>query len=219
MKVRVVIDVEMCRVRTKSKKYPHKNEIIQIGAVMLNEAYEIVSRFSTYVKPRYGKIDYYIATLTGISERNVKNAPDIEAALSEILLWIGEYNVYFYSWSDTDYFQIRNEIEHKCHEDCKWERILDQSKWIDYQKVFGKRLESARLFKLTEALDLAELDTEGHFHDGFDDALNTARLMAKLEMHKNYRTLIERIRENEAKQIPLTSSLGNILQGLVLETA
>ena len=219
MNVRVVIDVEMCRVRTKSKGYPHKNEIIQIGAVMLNEAYEIVSRFSTYVKPRYGKIDCFIATLTGISERSIKDAPDIETALEEMLLWIGENNAYFYSWSDTDYYQIRNEIQNKCSENCRWEKILDQSKWIDYQKAFGERMESTRLYKLTEALYLAEIDIEGHFHDGLNDALNTAHLISKLEVHKNYRTLIERIRENEAQQAPLTISLGNILQGLVLETA
>ena len=78
---------------------------------------------------------------------------------------------------------------------------------------------TGRLYKLTEALDLAEIDIEGHFHDGLNDALNTAHLISKLEVHKNYRTLIERIRENEAQQAPLTISLGNILQGLVLETA
>ena len=219
MNIRVVIDVEMCRVRTRTNRYPHKNEIIQIGAVMMNETYEIVSRFSTYVKPRYGKIDCFIATLTGISERTVKDAPDIEAALEEMLLWIGENNAYFYSWSDTDYYQIRNEIQYKCSKDCKWGKMLDQSRWIDYQKVFGERLESTRLYKLAEALDLSEIDTEGNLHDGLDDALNTARLISKLEMHKNYRTLLERLRENNAQQAPLTISLGNILQGLVLETA
>ena len=215
MNIRVVIDVEMCRVRTRTNRYPHKNEIIQIGAVMMNETYEIVSRFSTYVKPRYGKIDCFIATLTGISERTVKDAPDIEAALEEMLLWIGENNAYFYSWSDTDYYQIRNEIQYKCSKDCKWGKMLDQSRWIDYQKVFGERLESTRLYKLAEALDLSEIDTEGNLHD----ALNTARLISKLEMHKNYRTLLERLRENNAQQAPLTISLGNILQRLVLETA
>ena len=219
MNIRVVIDVEMCRVRTRTNRYPHKNEIIQIGAVMMNETYEIVSRFSTYVKPRYGEIDCFIATLTGISERTVKDAPDIEAALEEMLLWIGENNAYFYSWSDTDYYQIRNEIQYKCSKDCKWGKMLDQSRWIDYQKVFGERLESTRLYKLAEALDLSEIDTEGNLHDGLDDALNTARLISKLEMHKNYRTLLERLRENNAQQAPLTISLGNILQGLVLETA
>lgn len=186
---------------------------------MLNETYEMVSRFSTYVKPRYGKIDPFIATLTGISERAIKNAPDIEAALEEMLLWIGENNVYFYSWSDNDYYQIRNEIQYKCSRNSRWEEMLDQSKWIDYQKEFGERLGSTRLYKLTEALDLAEIDTEGKLHDGLDDALNTARLIGKLEMHKNYRTVLERIRENEEHQAPLTISLQNILQGLELETA
>lgn len=219
MKVRVVIDVEMCRVHTKNTTYPYKNEIIQIGAVLMNENYEIQSEFSTYVKPQFGKVDYYISMLTGISERTLKNAPHIEEALTQMLNWIGSSEVVFYSWSDTDYYQIRNEIQQKCDEDVRWERLLNQANWIDYQRKLGDRLESYKLLRLTEALDLAEVDTSGKLHDGLDDALNTARMIAKLETNKDYRTIIERLREKEKSQEPLTTPLGGLLQGLLLETA
>ncbi len=219
MKVQVVIDVEMCRVRSKPSKYPYKSEIIQIGAVMMDEAYKIIDKYSTYIKPRYGKIDHYIVTLTGISERTVKEAPDIEEALLQMVRWIGDNDVVFYSWSTTDYYQIRNEIRYKCQDNICWDMFLNPANWIDYQEKLGKRLESSRLLKSTEALDLAEVDTEGHMHDGFDDAYNTARMIAKLEVHKDYQTLIERIRENEENQKPLTTSLGYLLQGVILELA
>ena len=160
MKVRVVIDVEMCRVRAITKGYPHRNEIIQIGAVMMNEAYEVLDKFSTFVKPRFGSIDRYILRLTGISDKNIKNAPDVEKAFEELLQWAGNNEVLFYSWSDADYHQIRNEIMWKCKENRRWELLLDRNNWIDYQKSFGERLGSAKLLKLTEALEWAEVDTD-----------------------------------------------------------
>ena len=217
MSVRIVIDVEMCKVQFKVSTYPYKNEIIQIGAVKMNEAYDILDTFSTYVKPRYGKVDRFIGTLTGISERTIKNAPDIEEALLQMIGWIDDTEAVFYSWSSTDYFQIRNEIQLKCHENGKWAGILDQANWIDYQAKLGKRLEAANPMKLSEALDLAEIDTEGRLHDGSDDALNTARMIAKLEQQKDYKTLIERIRANEKDKEPLTASLGDLFRGLKLK--
>ena len=219
MKTNIVIDVEMCAVHLRTSAYPYKNEIIQIGAVMLNEAYEIVDRFSTYVKPRYGRIDNFILKLTGISERAVKEAPDIETALTKMLDWISDKEAVFYSWSPTDFFQIRNEIRFKCQESTRWDPLLDRDNWVDYQQKLGERLRSENLLKLTDALLLAEINTQGSMHNGLDDAYNTALLIAKLEVQKNYLTLIEKIRAREAEQKPLTVSLGSFMQGITLATA
>ncbi len=217
MKIQVVIDVEMCKVQIKAYNYPYKNEIIQIGAVKMDEKYEILDSFSTYVKPRYGKIDHFIDRMTGISERNLKGAPDIEDALLKMLQWISDDEAVFYSWSTTDYTQIRNEIRFKCRDDVNWDLLLDQENWIDYQERLGTRLGSQRSLKLSDALELVEIDTKGRAHDGLDDAYNTACMIAKLEQNKDYKTLIERFRANEENQKPLTTSLGQLLQGLSLE--
>ena len=219
MKVHVGIEVEMCRVQSRKRKYSCKNEIIQIVAVMMDDNYEIIDKYSTYVQPRYGKIDHFIVSLTGISERTIKDAPDIEEALNEMLEWIGDKDVTFYSWSPTDYFQIRKEIHRKCQSDVRWTVLLEQDRWIDYQRQFGERLDSPRLLKLTEALDLAEIDTKGHLHDGLDDAYNTACMISKLEKNKDYQTLLERARVREREQKPLTITLGSLMQGLIIESA
>ena len=219
MQTLIVLDVEMCRVQMRTDRFPYRHEIIQIGAVKLNDSYEIVDEFSTYVRPRYGKVDFFIEDLTGITEQMVKQAPDIEEALQRMVQWVGEDEADFYSWSDTDYYQIRNEILCKCQENACWDLLLNQTNWVDYQAKFSERLESPKALKLAEALDLAEIDPEGHLHDGLADAYNTARLIAKLETQKDYRTLIERNRVREKNEEPLTTSLGAFLQGLVLESA
>ena len=217
MKVLIVIDVEMCRVYSRPRGYPPKNEIIQIGAVKMNESYDILDKFSVYVKPRFGQIDRFIASLTGISERTIKGSPDIEEALTMLLQWADSEDVTFYSWSETDYHQIRNEIKYKCGETERFKVLLNRMNWIDYQEKFRKRIKSRSALNLPEALQLVELDTEGRLHDGLDDAYNTACLIAKLETQKDYQTLIERIRAKEKEQEPLTTSLGSLLGEMKLD--
>ena len=219
MKTNIVIDVEMCGVKQRKSCYSCRNEIIQIGAVMLDETYEIVDKFSTYVKPRYGRIDNYIFKLTGISDKSIKDAPDIEDALTHMLEWIGSNDAVFYSWSTTDFFQIRNEIRTKCQDSSKLDSLLDIGNWVDYQQKLGKRLCAEHLIKLSDALLLAEVDTQGRMHNGLDDAYNTALMIAKLEVQKNYMTLIEKYRAREAEQKPLSVSLGDLMKGITLATA
>ena len=79
----VVVDLEMCRVIGRNKQFPYANEIIQIGAALLDERYEIVDRFMSYVKPVFGRIDSFIYNLTGIGGRDVREAPFLEEALSD----------------------------------------------------------------------------------------------------------------------------------------
>ncbi len=48
----VVVDLEMCKVpySNRKKEFHGANETIQIGAVLLNENYEVVDEFNTYVR-------------------------------------------------------------------------------------------------------------------------------------------------------------------------
>lgn len=57
----VIVDLEMCRVPKglKREKFGSASELIEIGAVLLDDAYEIEDRFKTYVSPEYGEIDRY----------------------------------------------------------------------------------------------------------------------------------------------------------------
>ncbi len=215
----VVIDVEMCKVQKSYgwKDYHYANEIIQIGAVMMNENYEMIGEFSSYVHPQYGKIDHFIENLTGIREADIRNAPSLEDVLRSMLLWIGNREVIFYSWSDTDYYQIHGEILEKGYGKDEMKRFLDIENWIDYQKVLNERFSLNRRLSLSDALTMAELDPEGRAHDGLVDAYNTARMIAKAELHPEYKFTIEKLREKEST--PLSVSLGSLLEGFTFDVA
>lgn len=54
----IIMDLEMCRTPkgTKRDNLFLKNELIQIGAVLLDDNYEEVDTFMTYVSPQHSRI-------------------------------------------------------------------------------------------------------------------------------------------------------------------
>ena len=217
MKANVVIDIEMCTVQKEYqwKDYPYEHEIIQIGAVLMDGTYEITDEFSSYVRPKYGRIDHFIQQLTGIGDKEIMEAPSLEEALEMMVSWLSGYEVTFYSWSRTDYVQIVREIQAKEIDEEKTAVFLDKENWVDYQLTAGKRFGKPWRMSLEDALMFAEVEPEGKQHDGLADARNTARLIAKMEKNPESHFLQDRLQEEKEKNSePLGTSLGSLLDGL-----
>ena len=201
MKANVVIDIEMCTVQKEYqwKDYPYEHEIIQIGAVLMDGTYEITDEFSSYVRPKYGRIDHFIQQLTGIGDKEIMEAPSLEEALEMMVSWLSGYEVTFYSWSRTDYVQIVREIQAKEIDEEKTAVFLDKENWVDYQLTAGKRFGKPWRMSLEDALMFAEVEPEGKQHDGLADARNTARLIAKMEKNPESHFLQDRLQEEKEK--------------------
>lgn len=183
----LVIDLEMCKVpkQYRSRKYRYSNEIIQVGAVLLDEAYEEVGRINQYVHPEYGVLDQFIADLTGIKNCNIKNAPLLESVLTHMVDWLGEREYKIYAWSGNDRSQLLHEIKGKKIENEKIDYFMRKENWIDYQDVYGKRFGFSREVALEEALLACDIDVQGTLHNGLDDAINTASIIKLLEKNEN----------------------------------
>ena len=54
---------------------------------------------------------------------------------------------------------------------------ITNDRWTDYQKTFDNRYDFDRSVGLADALELCEIEPDGHFHDGLDDAINTADIV------------------------------------------
>ena len=70
----VCIDLEMTEFSASQRCFvPGANgEVIQFGAVMLDENYNMLSEFSSYVKPVYSSVTPIINQLTGIINQNLE---------------------------------------------------------------------------------------------------------------------------------------------------
>ena len=88
----VVLDLEMCRIpkALMNEDYKWSRETIQIGAVLLDDDYNVVKKFSTFVCPEYGRLDPFIINLTGITKENVYTAPTYREAMEKFLRWLPE---------------------------------------------------------------------------------------------------------------------------------
>ena len=211
-----VIDLEMCQVPKECRKYgfKYRQETIQIGAVLLNEDYEVIDEFNTYVKPQFGWIDVFIEKLTGITQHDVADAPCFEEALEAFLDWLPADDVRCVSWSDSDPKQIIHECVQKGIEDDRLEIIF--ANWIDCQKTFGRKMDRKKAYSLEEALFISDIAPEGRAHNGLVDAENTAVLFTKLETDPDYRLneFYETARKEEVDH--LSFCMGDLFAGIVL---
>ena len=176
----VIVDFEMCSVPKgeKRERYKWRNEIIQIGAVLVNEELKIVDSFSSFVKPQFGVIDGFIEKLTGIKKADTENAPIFCDALDEFIGWIPEGAVPV-AWSNNDEKQIRRECEEKGIENPRLSELLEV--WTDCQVMFGDKMDCGKCYKLTDALSIAGIVYDEGIHNALVDAKNTAELFIKMK--------------------------------------
>lgn len=213
----LVIDLEMCKVpkHYRTSNYNHANEIIQIGAVLLDENFEIIKKINQYVRPKYGVLDHFITNLTGIENHKIKNAPLLEEVLLYMQDWLGECEYKIYAWSPSDYSQLKHEIVSKNITGGRINEFMNVERWIDYQQVYGKRFDIPRSVSLEEALVCCNIDVDGRLHDGLDDAANTAKLIKLLEQNPDF-VLCQNEIFKEKEEEPLKFSLGDLFAGLDL---
>ncbi len=178
--VRIFLDLEMNMVSEKDKelrkKLPH--EIIEIGAVKLDENCRVVDRFRSYVRPRYNStVHWSVAKLTGITAKMLKTEDYLEDVLPRFVQWIGDReSVCLYAWSDSDRAQVEREVTFKN----LWTPQLRTvcAHWTDFQKVFSRMVGYRNGLALSRAVEYMGLDFDGTKHDALSDAENCARLMA-----------------------------------------
>ena len=208
-----VIDLEMCKVpKGVSSTYRARNEIIQIGVVLLDEDLNIKDKFSTYVKPHFGWIDSFIKGLTGISYELVKEAPEIKEAVTRFLEWLPDEEVTIVSWSMTDKNQLEKELVLKNLSFEKLDTLYET--WIDCQELFGKKVDAGRKYSLKEALIATDICGDEREHDGLSDAINTALLFARIQSGRLTFNRYYEVAMCDGKEETLSVSLGELFKNL-----
>lgn len=155
-------------------------EIIQIGAVKLNEKREIVSTFGTLIRPRhYTRMQDYVRKLTGIRERDLKKAPSFPEVFQRFQEWCGgEFCLLV--WGGNDMGILRDNA--RLHGlDSSW---LPKS--YDLQRIYGRQFEAEkRAFSLSAAAEHLGLPSGGSpFHDARNDAMYTAQVFQKVDWQR-----------------------------------
>lgn len=177
----IMIDLEMNKIEKQMKDNKKlSSELIEIGAVKMDEQFEFLEKYQTYVAPDFGKMDSKIIELTGITDDMLVGAPAFAAALDDFARWIGEEETQFYSWSLSDIRQFQIEADFKEYRGNIICRMEDN--WIDFQQEYSDLLGISKKIKLNEAVSAADYEFTGDQHTALADAVNTAEIL-KLSKH------------------------------------
>lgn len=215
----IILDLEFCSVKNKAKKGLQfmDHEVIQVGAVMLDDSMNIIDEYVSFVNPEYTSVTKRITNLTGIRLDDLEKAPYLSQVISEFLSWIGDdiEETYIYSWSDIDKHQIVNEAKEKGLEDVRLDALYNN--WHDFQKEFGILIGySSQPISLTNALASVDFEFDGTQHDALSDSRNTARLFTLCADKEQFEKKTEAIRscfiEDERSKVTLGDMFGRDLE-------
>ena len=178
--IHVVIDLEMNPVSKSFKDIRRftTDEIIEIGAVKLDENYQQCDEFQCYVRPQYGEITKHITKLTGITNETVADKPLFPEAFQKFMDWIGTWDMTLYSWSNSDINQLKDECALKIP---KYDAGRLERQWRDLQKAFDDRIGLHSSLALKHAIGAMNRDFEGTQHTALADAANTAAILTLLQ--------------------------------------
>ena len=215
----IILDLEFNPVSFEDKKAKAilKNEIIEIGAVKLDKHLRMVDRFKCFIKPEHNNmIIPMISRLTGIHTATAFKAETFAPAMEQFVEWIGSGDrTRIYSWSDTDYQQLKREYAYKKipMPDC-FNRIMD------LQKIFPRMMKINNLRKtqkmaLREAVLYMGVDLNNKkAHDALYDAEITSELLKPL-LNGEYRNQVNCLNQF-TQPSNNTTTLGDVCGGVLM---
>ena len=201
----VVVDLEWNQAMSSKSsvfnKLPIKlrGEIIEIGAVKLNEDMTPGEEFTIDVKPVYFKrMHYKVKKLTGFDKERLALGHMFPDAFEQFRQWCGD-DVTFITWGCDDRgIMEQNIIIH----DLDWDWI---SSWINLQLIYNMQTDGDKNQKsLATAMEHFDIEQTRVAHDALGDAYNTALVCTKLDMIRGLaqydeatRTLATKTRKSE----------------------
>lgn len=184
----IIIDLEFNNMQNITKYYPHmyernrhlrtlevQNEIIQIGAVKLDDSMKKIDEYKAYIKPyAFSVLNPKITDMTGITEKDLKRAISLKDGMNELKKFAGEGNI-ICSWATDDIAEIVTNSKFQGYNDVFWIK-----KYLDLQNYCTKILKYKKAIGLKNALEALEVDVDNtKLHDALNDADYTAQVLRK----------------------------------------
>lgn len=178
----IVLDMEWNQPRHMSVAIKEpvylKGEIIQIGAVKLDERFRTLDNFNVMICPKYyTKMHSKVAELTMISNSDLKNGMPFEKAFERFRKWCGT-DCCILTWGWDDIPMLRDNLKmYGIDTEC-----LPPN--YNVQPIFDAQItKSGKQCALSTAMELVG-EPPFEAHDALNDALSTACVCRHLDMEK-----------------------------------
>ena len=156
-------------------------EIIEIGAVKLDEDLKIIDTFSEIIRPRvYRQLHFKVKDITNFTQEELYEGKSFRKVMYEFLEWCGD-DYRFVTWGTMDLKELQRNMKFY-----RFERILDFPLfYCDLQKMFSLCYENGRTKRtLSYAVEYLKIEEDIPFHRAIDDAIYTVKVMQTMDYEK-----------------------------------
>ena len=159
-----------------------RGEVIQIGAVKLDESLALVGSYRITVKPKfYKKIHRHVMRLTGIDQAQLDHGVPLAEAMESFHRFCGDDAV-FLTWGPDDMPMLFDNLR----ANKLTYNFLD--KYYDMQPMFNRETDGEKRQRSLEyAMEHFGIEMNLPAHDALNDALFTARVAQKLNIAEGIR--------------------------------
>lgn len=194
----IIIDLEFNNLEGIHKYYPDlftkypslenaelDNEIIEIGAIKLDNYMKPLNEFKAYIKPSaIPVLNPKISEITSITEKDLENGLSFQEGIEKLSELIDEGDV-ICSWAKDDIIEIINNAVYYKYENLDWLK-----NYLDLQEYSTKILGKKKSLSLKNALEDLKIKVDNSkLHDALNDAIYTAEVFKRIynsRVLKNY---------------------------------
>ncbi len=152
-------------------------EIIEIGAIKLNNEMKFIGEFSQLIKPKvYREMHYITKKLIHIQMAELEGGRPFPIVMNEFLEWCGEDSV-FCTWGPLDLMELQRNMRFY-----EMKPLSDKPfMFYDVQKLFSLAYENGEIRRSLEyATDFLNLEKDIPFHRAFSDAYYAGKVLEKI---------------------------------------
>jgi 3'-5' exoribonuclease 1 len=173
----IIFDLEATCWETEREAAGKTQEIIEIGAVKIDENGEIIDTFGEFIRPIvHSQLSNFCTKLTTITQVDVNRASLFIDVIEKFKTWIGLYDNEDYLLCSWGFFDQRALMRN-----CDYHKL--ESNWtkshINLKEQYPKIIGTYRSIGLKKAVELEKFEWEGVHHRGISDAINLAKIFNK----------------------------------------
>lgn len=148
-------------------------EIIEIGAIKLNENKEIIDTFSETIKPVvYKEMHHIIKEITSLTSKDFRTSRSFDQVFNDFSKWCTDDCV-FCTWGSTDLTELQRNMNYHNIPLFKYPVF-----YYDIQKIFSIVFEDRKTKRSLEyAIDFFQIEKNMNFHRALSDAYYTSKIM------------------------------------------
>lgn len=176
----IVLDLEWNGAYSK-QAHGYFNEIIEIGAVRLNERLQPDGQFHVVIRPQISrKLSTIVTNLTSITAEELEaDGITFAQAVEQLTAFMGGKETVFLTWSTTDLLVLLENVRFYFRQNT----IPFMAYYADLQAYFQKRMGvgAGQQIALKKACELLEISEEGmELHRALDDSMLTAGILMRV---------------------------------------